>query len=155
KGMVDETEVGRIAEGNQVKLIIGAMQDAQFDASLEYIAPKAVEENGAKTFEIKAAVKKTTPHALIRSGYSANGEVVTDRRDSVLSLPESVLEFIGDSVYVYVVNPMANKNKEKYNKKAVKIGLSDGINVEIIEGITLKDKVRGKAVVEGKDKKHN
>ena len=78
KGKIDETEVGRIHEGMPVKLTIGALQNLTFDAKLEYISPKGVEENGANQFEIKAAV--SVPDSVqIRSGYSANAEIVLQR----------------------------------------------------------------------------
>lgn len=146
-GKVDETEVGRIKEGNQVNLIIGAMQDASFNAVLEYIAPKAVLDNGARTFDIKAAVENNDNDIFIRSGYSANGEIIIDTHTDVLTIPENCISFSGDSSYVYLLNPTANA-AEKYVKKNVEIGISDGINIEIIKGLTLEDKVRGKALVD-------
>ena len=83
KGKIDETEVGRIHEGMPVKLTIGALQNLTFDAELEYISPKGVEENGANQFEIKAAVH--APDSVqIRSGYSANAEIVLQRAQKVL-----------------------------------------------------------------------
>ena len=84
KGKIDETEVGRIHEGMPVKLTIGALQNLTFDAELEYISPKGVEENGANQFEIKAAVH--APDSVqIRSGYSANAEIVLQRAQKVLA----------------------------------------------------------------------
>ena len=102
KGKIDETEVGRIHEGMPVKLTIGALQNLTFDAKLEYISPKGVEENGANQFEIKAAV--SVPDSVqIRSGYSANAEIVLQRAQQTLAVPESVIEFSGDSTFVYVM----------------------------------------------------
>jgi HlyD family secretion protein len=154
KGNVDETEVGRIAVGNDVKLMIGAMQDAKMDATLEYIAPKGTVENGATLFEIRAAVKKTNNAnvGFIRSGYSANGEIVTAKIENVYSLPESSIEFSGDSAFVYIVNK-DKKAKEKYIKTPVVLGLSDGINVQIITGVKKDNEVRGKVKMDEKMKK--
>lgn len=154
KGNVDETEVGRIAVGNKVKLMIGAMQDARLDALLEYIAPKGTVENGATLFEIRAAVKKTdsVDIGFIRSGYSANGEIVTERIENVLSLLESSVEFSGDSAFVYIVNK-DKKKKDKYLKTPVVLGLSDGIFVQIVSGVTKEDEVRGKVKANEKIKK--
>ena len=102
KGKIDETEVGRIHEGMPVKLTIGALQNLTFDATLEYISPKGVEENGANQFEIKAAV--SVPDSVqIRSGYSANAEIVLQRAQQALAVPESVIEFSGDSTFVYIM----------------------------------------------------
>jgi len=145
-GKVDETEVGRIHVGNHVNLVIGAMQDKSFDALLEYIAPKGMMENGATLFQVKAAVHKINDDSFIRSGYSANGEIVTERAEDVLTVPEFALEFAADSAFVYVENK--KEHAEKYTKTPVKIGLSDGFYVEIKEGITVDSYLRGKVVDE-------
>ena len=140
RGNIDETEVGQLTIGMNMKISIGALQDLSFDAALEYISPKAVESNGANQFEIKAAVK-LVEGGKIRSGYSANAEIVLARADKVLSIPESAIEFSGDSTFVYVVK---GEGKEKsYERTQVETGLSDGVNIEIKKGLTAKDKVRG------------
>jgi HlyD family secretion protein len=144
-GKVDETEVGRIGVGNHVTLIIGAMQDSNFEAQLEYIAPKGIMENGATLFEVKAAVLRKATDAFIRSGYSANGEIVTEKSEDALTIPEFALEFASDSVFVYVENSQ-KEGVDKYTKTYVKIGLSDGFSVEIKEGITAETPLRGKVV---------
>ncbi|MCL1850542.1 MAG: efflux RND transporter periplasmic adaptor subunit [Bacteroidetes bacterium] len=146
-GTVDETEVGRIGVGNHVKLIIGAIQDSNFEARLEYIAPKGTLENGATLFQVKAAVYKTNDGPFIRSGYSANGEIVTEKAEEILAVPEYTIEFAADSAFVYVENP-EKESKEKYIKTPVTIGLSDGFFVEIKEGITAETPIRGKVVNE-------
>ena len=144
RGNIDETEVGQLVSGMNMKITIGALQDLHFDAALEYISPKATESNGANQFEIKAAVK-LTEGGKIRSGYSANAEIVLAKADKVLSVPESAIEFSGDSTFVYVIK---GKGKEKtYERTAVTTGLSDGVNIEIKKGITAKDKVRGPEIV--------
>ncbi len=150
RGNIDETEVGQLVSGMPMKITIGALQDLSFDAALEYISPKAVESNGANQFEIKAAV--TVPadsvggkSGRLRSGYSANAEIVLSHADKVLSIPESAIEFSGDSTFVYVVKG-EGKNKT-YDRTYVETGLSDGVNIEIKKGITAKDKVRGPEIV--------
>lgn len=146
KGKIDETEVGRIHEGMPVKLTIGALQNLTFDAKLEYISPKGVEENGANQFEIKAAV--SVPDSIqIRSGYSANAEIVLQRAQQTLAVPESVIEFSGDSTFVYVMTDSVPE--QKFQRKPVTAGMSDGIKIEIKSGVTAKDKIRG---AEKKDK---
>ena len=146
-GNIDETEVGSLSEGMPVIITIGALQDYSFDATLEYIAPKAVENNGTNQFEIKAAV--TVPSdQTIRSGYSANAEIVLQEVAQVLSVPESALEFVGDSTFVYVKGEGSD-----YVQTPVKTGLSDGINIEIKEGLSLGQKVRGNQIIEEKKKK--
>jgi len=140
RGNIDETEVGQLVNGMNMKITVGALQDLKFDAALEYISPKAVESNGANQFEIKAAVK-LAEGSQIRAGYSANAEIVLATANKVLSLPESAIEFSGDSTFVYVIK---GEGKDKtYERTQVTTGLSDGVNIEIKKGITQKDMVRG------------
>jgi len=150
RGNIDETEVGQLVNGMNMKITIGALQDLKFDAALEYVSPKAVESNGANQFEIKAAVK-LAEGGKIRSGYSANAEIVLARADKVLSIPESAIEFCGDSTFVYVIKG-EGKNKT-YDRTYVETGLSDGVNIEIKKGITAKDKVRGPEIITDEDSK--
>lgn len=146
KGKIDETEVGRIHEGMPVKLTIGALQNLTFDAELEYISPKGVEENGANQFEIKAAVH--APDSVqIRSGYSANAEIVLQRAQKVLAVPEGIIGFSGDSTFVWVMTDSIPE--QKFERRQIKTGMSDGIKLEIKEGLTGKEKVRAS---EKKDK---
>ena len=148
RGNIDETEVGQLVNGMNMRITIGALQDLKFDAALEYVSPKAVESNGANQFEIKAAVK-LTEGGKIRSGYSANAEIVLAKADKVLSIPESAIEFSGDSTFVYVVK---EEGKSKtYERKQVETGLSDGVDIEIKKGITAKDKVRGPEIITDED----
>ena len=144
RGNIDETEVGQLVSGMPMKITIGALQDLQFDAALEYISPKAVESNGANQFEIKAAVK-LAEGGKIRSGYSANAEIVLSSVEKALSIPESAIEFSGDSTFVYIIK---GEGKEKtYERTQVTTGLSDGVNIEIKKGIGAKDKVRGPEII--------
>ena len=128
RGNIDETEVGQLVNDMPMKITIGALQDLKFDANLEYISPKAVENNGANQFEIKAAVK-LAEGSQIRSGYSANAEIVLSSVSKVLSVPESAIEFSGDSTFVYIIKG-EGKNKT-YERTQVTTGLSDGVNIEI------------------------
>jgi HlyD family secretion protein len=139
-GKVDETEVGKIKEGMNIELTIGAIDNEKFNAVLKYIAPKGKIENGAIQFEIKAdlLLKKDQ---FIRSGYSANANIVLDRRDSVLTIPEGTLKFEKDSAFVEV-----EKGDQKFEKRFVKTGISDGINIEITEGLTKSEKVKGEKI---------
>ena len=140
RGNIDETEVGRIHEGMPVKITLGALQNMEFDAQLEYISPKGVEENGANQFEIKAAI--TVPDSItIRSGYSANAEIVLARASKVLAVPESTVEFKNDSTFVYVLTDSVPS--QKFSRRAVITGMSDGIQIEIKNGLNVNEKVRG------------
>lgn len=140
KGKIDETEVGRIHEGMPIKLTIGALQNLKFDAKLEYISPKGTEENGANLFEIKAAI--SVPDTVyVRSGYSANAEIVLNKADKVLTIPESTVEFNKDSAFVYVMTDSVPE--QKFAKRQISLGISDGIKIEVKKGLSTKDKVRG------------
>lgn len=144
RGNIDETEVGQLAIGVPMKITIGALQDVTLDASLEYISPKAIENNGANQFEIKAAIKSAGLGKL-RSGYSANAEIVLQNVKNVLTVPESAIEFSGDSTFVYIING-TGENKT-YDRHPVTIGLSDGVNIEIRKGLKKTDKVRGPQII--------
>ena len=139
RGNIDETEVGRVHEGMPVKITIGALQDMRFNASLEYIAPKATEANGANQFEIKAAL--SVPDTVtIRSGYSANAEIVLEHARQTLAIPEGAVEFSGDSTFVYVLTDSING--QQFERRPVRVGMSDGIRIAVKEGITAQDKIR-------------
>jgi len=144
RGNIDETEVGKLVVGMPMKITIGALQDEHLEASLEYISPKATESNGANQFEIKAAVHVKDVKQL-RSGYSANAEIVLAQANHVLTVPESAIEFSGNDSYVYVVK--GTGDQKTYEKRKVKTGLSDGINIQIISGLPKKEKVRGPKIV--------
>ena len=151
RGNIDETEVGRLTTGMTMKITIGALQDLKFDACLEYISPKATDQNGANQFEIKAAVNLPASGSKIRSGYSANAEIVLAEAKNVLSVPESAIEFDGGKTYVYVVN--GKGDKKTYVRRPVTTGLSDGINIEIRSGLKASEHVRGPKVVSDNEQK--
>ena len=150
RGKVDETEVGRLREGMPVKLTIGALQNVELDATLEYVSPKATEDNGVILFEVKAAVR-IPADVFVRAGYSANASVMIQSREGVLTLPESTVEFEGDKTYVHMLTSAEGAEEQTFDKHEVKIGLSDGMNIEITEGVAAGDKIRG--VKEEKKKK--
>ena len=135
-GKVDESEVSKIKVGMEVDIHIAAIDNKTFPAKLEFISPKGVTEDGAIKFEIKAAVS-LDKNVYIRSGYSANADLVLQRRDSVLSIKESLIQFSGDSVYVEVETA-----PQEFKKQIIKTGLSDGFKVEVLSGVKLGDKVK-------------
>ncbi len=138
EGNVDETEVGKIRTGMPIELEIGAIDKEKFAARLEYISPKGKEENGAIQFQVRANVELKEGQ-FIRAGYSANANIVLERKDSVLVIPEGLLKFTNDSSFVEV-----QKSEEQiFEKRYVKTGLSDGINIEISQGLKKEDKVKG------------
>ncbi len=147
EGKVDESEVGKISKGMDLILTVGAIENYKFSAKLEYIAPKGVSENGAIQFQIRAAVALDTSHFL-RAGYSANADIILERRDSVLSVPESVLQFSDDTTYVEI-----KESETEFKKQVIKTGVSDGINIEILNGLSENQEIKvpaGTAAEEGK-----
>jgi len=136
EGNIDESEVGRIKIGMDLILTIGAIEDEKFDALIEYISPKGKKEKGATQFTIRADLKLKESHFL-RAGYSANADIVLERRDNVLAINESLLQFHDDSVFVEVETTPQN-----FVKQEIKVGLSDAINIEVISGLSEKDKIK-------------
>lgn len=137
EGKVDESEVGKIKEGMDLILTIGAIEDEEFEAILEYISPKGVEENGAIQFEIKAAVNLKSDQ-FIRAGYSANANVVLARRDSVLAINEGLVQYENETETFVEVKT----GEQQYEQRPVKLGLSDGITVQVLSGVGQSDKIK-------------
>ena len=148
EGQIDETEVGSLYEGMPLTITIGALRDYTFDANLEYISPKAIESNGANQFKVKAAVKVDSEHT-IRSGYSANAQIELEKKEGVLSVPESALEFIKEDAYVNI----RQDDSTTYKQVKVTTGLSDGVNIEIKSGVNEGDVVRGPRLIESDETK--
>jgi HlyD family secretion protein len=136
KGVVDESEVGKLKTGMTLLLTIGAVEGAPLEATLERIAPKGVEKDGAIQFEIRAALKPRKD-AVIRANYSSNADIVLDRRTQVLAINESLLQFDGGKPYVEVETA-----PQKFTRREVVTGLSDGIQIEIVSGLEAKDKIK-------------
>ncbi|KAA3440238.1 efflux RND transporter periplasmic adaptor subunit [Rufibacter hautae] len=139
EGKIDESEVGKLREGMDLNLTIGAIEDKVFKAKLEYIAPKGVLEEGAVKFQVKAQVM-LQPGDFLRAGYSANADIVLDQKQNVLAIKEGLLQFGKkgkDSVFVEV-----ETGPQQFKKKLVKTGLSDGINIQVVDGLQANDKVK-------------
>jgi HlyD family secretion protein len=136
EGHVDESEIGKIKDGMELILTIGAIDTEKFKALLEYISPKGEEIEGAIQFEIRAAVELSEEH-FIRAGYSANADIVLDTRENVLAVRESNLTFEKDNIFVEI-----EKDYQEFEKKQIETGLSDGINIEVMSGVTEKDKIK-------------
>ncbi|RKE99107.1 efflux RND transporter periplasmic adaptor subunit [Ichthyenterobacterium magnum] len=138
EGKVDEAEVGKLEEGKEIKVILGAINEKEFPAKLTFVAPKGKEENGAVQFTIKADVE-VEQSTKIRAGYSANAEIEMESKDSVLVIKEALLQFnrITEKPFVEI-----QTGEGKFEKKNVELGLSDGINVEITDGVKEGDKIK-------------
>ncbi|HEX7027605.1 MAG TPA: efflux RND transporter periplasmic adaptor subunit [Gammaproteobacteria bacterium] len=130
EGKVDESEVGKLRQGMELVLDIGAIETEPFVAELEYISPKGVDDQGTIKFDIRAAVKLKSTHYL-RAGYSANADIVLDKRDNVLAINEKNLIFADGKAFVDV-----EVASQQFERREVVTGLSDGINIEIVEGLT-------------------
>lgn len=140
-GSIDETEVGSLVEGMPMRITIGALPDYSAEATLEYISPKATENNGANQFQIKAAITPSDTHT-IRAGYSANAEIVLQEVKAALSVPESALEFAADSIFVYRMS-----QPQVFERIPVTTGMSDGINIQVLSGLKEGEVVRGTQVI--------
>jgi HlyD family secretion protein len=137
EGKVDESEVGKIREGMELIINIGAIENQKFAAILEYISPKGVLDNGAIQFEIRAKMK-LKEDSYIRAGYSANADIVLDKRENVLGLNEALLLFDKDKMpYIEV-----QIGEQEFEKRDLKVGLSDGIFIEVLEGLSKEDKIK-------------
>ncbi|MEM7483049.1 MAG: efflux RND transporter periplasmic adaptor subunit [Acidobacteriota bacterium] len=136
EGLVDESEVGKLREGMELLLTIGALDTEQFAATLEYIAPKGVEENGAIQFEIRAALILKDDF-FVRANYSANADIVLARRDEVMAVKESWLQFDDGEPYIEVQTA-----DQEFERRPIETGLSDGINIEVLSGVQETDQIK-------------
>ena len=138
EGKVDESEVGKLEVNMPLKVNLGAIQDKEFDATLKFIAPKGNEEQGAVQFKIEADVY-LDDSVFVRAGYSANASLVLQKKDSIMTIPEALLQFDSETEMPYVEIQMSD---QKFERKDVEIGISDGINVEIISGLSMQDSIK-------------
>jgi HlyD family secretion protein len=138
EGKVDESEVGKLEEGKEIKVILGRINEKEFPAKLTFVAPKGVEESGAVQFVIKADVTVESSNK-IRAGYSANAEIEVESKDSILVIREALLQFnrITEKPFVELLT-----NDGSFRTKNVEIGISDGINIEITEGLDEADRIK-------------
>ena len=138
EGKVDEAEVEKLVIGMPLTVNLGAIQDKDFDAKLNFIAPKGNEEQGTVQFKIEGDVY-LDDSVFIRAGYSANASLVLEKKDSVMCISEALLQFdkITNNPYVDVKN-----DKGKFERKNIELGISDGINVEILSGLSLEDEIK-------------
>ncbi|MGB5371809.1 MAG: efflux RND transporter periplasmic adaptor subunit [Flavobacteriaceae bacterium] len=141
EGKVDEGEVGKLQVGMPLKISLGAVEGKELDAKLKFIAPKGLEEAGAVQFKIEGDVE-VKDDIFIRAGYSANASLVLEKKDSILVIPEALLQFDKDTEKPYVEVAVGDAKEQKFERKDVEIGISDGVNVEIISGITEEDQVK-------------
>ncbi len=138
EGKVDEAEVAKLVIGMPLKIKLGAIQDKDFDAQLKFIAPKGNEEQGTVQFKIEGDVYLDNS-VFIRAGYSANASLVLEKKDSIMGISEALLQFDNNTNNPYV----DLKNIEgKFERKNIELGISDGINVEVISGLKMGDEIK-------------
>jgi HlyD family secretion protein len=138
EGKVDESEVGKIKEGYPLEITVGALENVTFDAVLDYIAPKGVLDNGAIQFEIKGTLHKSDT-TFIRAGLSANASIILARADSVLSIKEDLVQFDEETKKPYVE---VNTGEKDFERREITLGISDGLNVEVKDGLSEEDEVK-------------
>jgi HlyD family secretion protein len=138
EGQVDEGEVGKLEVGMPLKISLGAVENKELDAKLKFIAPKGIEEAGAVKFKIEGDVE-IADDFMIRAGYSANASLTLDKKDSILVIPEALLQFDRQTNKPYVE---VAAGEQKFERRDIEIGISDGINVEIVSGLTEEDEVK-------------
>ncbi len=136
EGSVDESEINKIRMGMDLILTIGAISDERFNAKIEHISPKGYEENGAVQFGIRAKVE-TNDNFFIRAGYSAGADIVLDKRVNVMAIEEGNLIFKDSKVYAEV-----QTSPNIFAKRTIEVGLSDGINIEILSGLSAEEKIK-------------
>ena len=138
EGKVDESEVGKIKEGLPLEITVGAIENEKFDAVLDYIAPKGVEENGAIQFEIKGSLKQIDS-TFIRAGLSANASIILDKVEGVLAIKEALVQYDSKTKKPFVEIAVGD---QKFERRDVELGLSNGIFVEIKSGISESDEIK-------------
>ncbi|MBN09586.1 MAG: efflux transporter periplasmic adaptor subunit [Flavobacteriaceae bacterium] len=138
EGKVDEAEVGKLSINMPLTINLGAIQDKEFMAKLKFIAPKGNEEQGAVKFKIEGDVVLNDT-INVRAGYSANASIVLEKKENVMVISESLLQFDKDTQEAYVE---IQEDNQKFERRDIKIGISDGINVEIISGLSIEDKIK-------------
>jgi HlyD family secretion protein len=139
KGKVDESEVGKIKEGLPLEITIGALEEVVFNATLDYIAPQGVEENGAVQFEIEGTLSELKDDVFIRAGLSANASIILEKAEDVLAIKEALIQFDKETKKPYVEVMVGN---QKFERRDIELGISDGINVEIKKGLSKDDKIK-------------
>ena len=136
-GNVNESDVNNVTVGSHVTIHVGALKDKTYHAVVEYVSPKGKDTSGTILFEVKAAISGDDLSAL-KAGFSSNAEVEMAHKTGVLTIPEATVTYEGDKSFVFVKG-----GKGEYEKKEVTLGLSDGIKVEVLSGLTGDETLRG------------
>ena len=138
EGKVDEAEVAKLEIDMPLKVTLAAIEDKEFNAQLKFIAPKGNEEQGTVQFKVEGEVF-LDDSVFVRAGYSANASLLLEKKDSVMSIPEALLQFDRKTNRPYVE---IKNEKGKFIRKKIETGISDGINVEILSGLKMNDEIK-------------
>ena len=138
EGQVDEGEVGKLEIGMPLVVTLGAIEDKEYEAKLRLIAPKGTEIAGAIQFKIEGDVY-LDDEFVVRAGYSANASIVTDKKTNILAISEALLQYDSKSKKPYVEIEISD---QKFEKREVKLGISDGVNAELISGVKQSEKIK-------------
>ena len=145
EGTIDESDVGKLKEGMPLVLKIGAIANEEFKGILEFIAPKGTEEEGTVNFKIKADIQNEDSNTFLRAGYSANADIILERKNGVVTINERDIIFKDDKTIVEIV-----KGDQEFEEVEIQTGLSDGVLIEVVSGIdtTTQIKKRSEKVAE-------
>ena len=138
EGQVDEGEVGKLEIGMPLVVTLGAIEDKEYEAKLRLISPKGTEIAGAIQFKIEGDVY-LDDEFVVRAGYSANASIVTEKKVDVISISEALLQYDSKSKKPYVEIEISD---QKFEKREVKLGISDGVNAELISGVKQSEKIK-------------
>jgi HlyD family secretion protein len=140
EGKVDESEVGKIKEGLPLEITVGAIPEKTFNAQLDYIAPKGVDENGAIQFEIKGTMKHLdTTNTFIRAGLSANASIILAKAENVLTIKEALVQYDSKTQKPFVEVSVGD---QQFERRDIVLGVSDGLDVEVKSGLSESDNVK-------------
>ncbi len=141
EGKVDESEVGKLKIGMPLDISIGALEDEKMTAKLNFIAPKGVEENGAIQFVVKGNLDISNVKQMVRAGYSANASIIVQKKDSVLTIREALVQF-DEKTQKPFIEILKDAETNTFERRDIQTGVSDGINIEIISGVSKDDKIK-------------
>jgi len=137
EGTVDESDVGKIKQGMPLVLTVGALNENSFNGNLEFISPKGKLEEGSVKFMIRAAIKDDYEDVFLRAGYSANADIILEKKTDLLVVNERDVIYRNDSSFVELVT-----GDQEFSEQEVDLGISDGIFVEVLGGIDSTNEIK-------------
>ena len=137
EGNIDESDVGKLKEGMPLVLKVGAIDGEEFSGILEFISPKGVKEEGTVNFKIRAAILQEIDGSFLRAGYSANADIILEKKENVITINERDIIFKEDKAFVELV-----KGDQEFEEKEIGTGLSDGVIIEVVSGIDTSTQIK-------------